>query len=358
MKKVLADFHHGDLFESLRILFVDRLGWDLYRPIGLEWYHEGFWNVYPHIDTAKQYLSTELGIEPKDIRGNPVTKDHGRNAWLNRNLDQMESGIYIVLDPNHGGRLHKAVELKRARDMKFDFIVSSIPDHFRRFEIFRSRYCPNAKHIFQMGNAGWSLPNGAKNLLNSTSYNPPSGVNHVRYHQEFCLKEFSYSGKPGYLGERSLCNLMHWQSGHFPNLFEELKDTLTKRGWIVKNFGAGNEHGAVDDVANVLKQFSFVWHVKRGGDGYGYNIHNSFACGRPMVISSKQTRGQLASCLFEECVTTVDVDGKPISRVADQLDIMARNYEAHTLAVHLKFKSHVDFDAEAQEIMKFLENAA
>lgn len=357
MTKVLADFHHGDLYESLRILFTERLGWDLYRPIGMDWYHEGFWNVYPHIDTAKQYLSLELGVEPKDIRGKPITLDHGTNAWLNRNLEKIDSGIYLIFDRNHGGKIHKAVDFTKAREMNFDFIISSIPDHFKRFELFRTRYCPKAKHIFQMGNTGWTLPNGVKNLLNSTSYNPPAGVNHVRYHQEFSLKEFSYSGTSGSLGPRSLCNLMHWQSGHFPQLFEQLKQQLSGMGWIVKNFGAGNEHGAVDDVADILKRFSFVWHVKRGGDGYGYNIHNSFACGRPMVVSGKQTRGQLASCLFEEGVTTVDVDDKPIEKVANHLDIMARNYEAHTLAVYLKFKSHVDFDAEAKEIVAFLERA-
>lgn len=42
--RVLADYHHHDLFESLAILFEDRLGWELYRPIGMEWFDEGYWN--------------------------------------------------------------------------------------------------------------------------------------------------------------------------------------------------------------------------------------------------------------------------------------------------------------------------
>ena len=43
MAAILADFHHGDLFESHRLVFVDRFGWELCRPIGLEWFQEGYW---------------------------------------------------------------------------------------------------------------------------------------------------------------------------------------------------------------------------------------------------------------------------------------------------------------------------
>jgi len=54
--KVFADLHHGDLFYSLQLLFEKRLKAELYRPVGIEWWKEGFWNVFNHPATAQQYL--------------------------------------------------------------------------------------------------------------------------------------------------------------------------------------------------------------------------------------------------------------------------------------------------------------
>ena len=56
--KVLADYHHHDLWESLELLFA-RFGWTLYRPIGMEWFEQGYWNHERkwHGDAiARQYL--------------------------------------------------------------------------------------------------------------------------------------------------------------------------------------------------------------------------------------------------------------------------------------------------------------
>jgi hypothetical protein len=41
-RKVLADWHHPALWESLSILFEDRFGWELYSPMGLEWTKHGW----------------------------------------------------------------------------------------------------------------------------------------------------------------------------------------------------------------------------------------------------------------------------------------------------------------------------
>lgn len=352
--KVLTDFHHGDLFESLRILVEERLGGELYRPIGLDWYHQGFWDVYPHIDTAKQYLSTEMGQEPKDIRGNPVTKEHGKNAWLNKYAEEKDTGFYVVKDHNHGGRYHKAITLEVAKTFGFDFVISSMPNHFSRYQKFCELYCKNTPHIFQMGNVGWIMPSGVKNLLNSTSYNPPANVNHVRYHQEFDLKEFCYTSEPKVV--KSMCNLMHWQKLPYSEFFDRLAKVLRDRGWHVANYGAGNVDGAVDDIASVIKNFGFIWHVKLGGDGYGHNIHNSYAVGRPMIISRNETRGQIAERLFKDG-TVVAIDGKSPKTIADEMEVMAKNYPEVTAKVYDAFKTEVNFSAETEAIRKFLSQA-
>lgn len=87
--KVLADHHHDDLYESLRILFEDRLGWELYRPIGTEWYTEGYWDVYNHPDTVTQYLGLQIGAE---FQKKEITE---HMTWMNRDNDGGNDGIYL-----------------------------------------------------------------------------------------------------------------------------------------------------------------------------------------------------------------------------------------------------------------------
>ncbi len=59
--RVLADYHHGSLLRSLVMLFEGRLGMELYRPIGLEWFHEGYWAVSELKRTAREFLEPRAG---------------------------------------------------------------------------------------------------------------------------------------------------------------------------------------------------------------------------------------------------------------------------------------------------------
>ena len=66
--KIFADLHHSSLFTSFKLLFENRLGHRMYRPIGLEWFTEGFWKIAEpynnNIGTVKQFL--EPGNTPTD----------------------------------------------------------------------------------------------------------------------------------------------------------------------------------------------------------------------------------------------------------------------------------------------------
>lgn len=42
--RALVDRHQADLYYSLQLLFEDRLGVQLFTPIGHEWWDEGYWN--------------------------------------------------------------------------------------------------------------------------------------------------------------------------------------------------------------------------------------------------------------------------------------------------------------------------
>jgi len=42
---VFCDFHHGGLYHAMHKLFVERLGYEMYRPIGMDWVTRGYWYV-------------------------------------------------------------------------------------------------------------------------------------------------------------------------------------------------------------------------------------------------------------------------------------------------------------------------
>jgi len=177
--KVLADYHHDGLYQSLRLLFEKRLGWELYRPIGLEWYTQGYWHVFPHINTARQFLDIEEDpILLRDVHGELLAEMERKNL----HLAAVDDGLYMVKDPVHGS-YHRAITLERFRAEQFDILVSSIPQHIEPFNKLIRECQRKAKHIFQVGNC-WGHQRGVRNIMVSTAPFPvPAGTNIVFYHQ-------------------------------------------------------------------------------------------------------------------------------------------------------------------------------
>jgi len=155
--KILIDFHHQSLFHSLVMLFEDRLGWEVYRPIGTDWYTEGFWMVYDHPATAAQYLGLHQGSQ--DF---PTGITEFKNSEYS-----VVNDVYFVEDGSYN-RVHRAVTLQAFKDMDFDVVLSSIPAHIPRFSKLIKEHQPKAKHVFQIGNA-WGRQGGVSNILASTS---------------------------------------------------------------------------------------------------------------------------------------------------------------------------------------------
>ena len=175
-KRVLADFHHTGLYLSLHLLFEKRLGWELYRPIGSDWFVEGFFRVAEPYNndwqTINQFLSVHQQGIPKHMRLNTV--------------DVVENGIYQM-------GYARGIELQTFKDMEFDYIIGSIPDHYREFTRLRDLYQRKAKVICQVGNQFDFAWDNVRNLMSSTKYTDvPPHINSVFYHQEFPLDIFRY----------------------------------------------------------------------------------------------------------------------------------------------------------------------
>ena len=57
--RILADFHHSDLWWSHHLIFEKALGHELFRPRGMDWFDHGY---YRHAtrDVASQFLEGSL----------------------------------------------------------------------------------------------------------------------------------------------------------------------------------------------------------------------------------------------------------------------------------------------------------
>ena len=100
--RFLIDYHHSDLFES-HFLLLEPLGIEIWRPIGMEWFHEGIWQF------EKEWHGDAVAHQYLDIWDSDV-----------------DSGDVIYRDDvTHPGRTFRMVTLERARQMEWDGVISA-----------------------------------------------------------------------------------------------------------------------------------------------------------------------------------------------------------------------------------------
>ena len=342
--KILADFHHLGLFHSLQLLFEKRLGFELYRPIGIEWNEEGFWHVYDHPDTAKQYLMD--GFIPKD--GTPPLNG----------VSRLENGIHFIKDTTHNTE-HRAITLEQFKETKFDIIIASIPAHIEPFKKLISQYQPDAKFVFQMGNMFTEVLNNLHtipNLLSSTKViDVPPSCNAVFYHQEFDTNLFKPTDIPPEKRIASYINLLP-QTMHAPK-FYTLKQELHE--YDFKSHGILCDDGIVsglDLIAAGMKRSQWGFHAKYMGDGFGHILYNWFASGKPVIICKSDYADKLGGELLEDETTCIDLD----NHVMQESIELIRKYSQDPYYTYLsqqaygRFKQCVDYDAEELKIREWV----
>ncbi len=348
--KVLVDLHHFELFYSLQLLFEKRLGWELYRPIGMEWYEQKYWHVFNHPATAAQYLGLhQAKTHPTDIRGEPLPS----SAILNLDY-RIEDGIYYIVDPTKEDTINRGITLDKFKETKFDILISSIPQHIQPFNELIQKYQPQAKHIFQVGNA-WGQQVGVKNLLVSTNpFNIPGDINACFYHQEFDLGLFKYEPP-------TIRNKMYSYIHYLQNikLFDNYRRLLPS-DWVLKSFGAGQPQNIMKtaELARQMIDSAFTWHYKPEGDGYGHVAFNTYAVGRPAVVWAPFYNGKLAGELYVDNMTCIDISKGTVQDNIVRLLRFTQPEEHNKMceAAHQRFKNIVNFDEEEIKIRKFLEN--
>lgn len=344
MTVLLADYHHHDLWESLELL-CDRLGWTLYRPMGMEWFDAGYWNFERawHGDAvARQYL-TPWG---SDTDGKRYDRSHHR--WQN------------------------LLTLEQARDLRPDVVMASVAHNHEGLARFAREV--GGKFGLHLGNVRFSPIDMQEDRWDLADFGIvttllPAPVNkpHVVVHQEFSLEDFRHEPPPddGVFTVASFVNCFaENQRG-----YAQFRDAASLRpGYDWKVYGsygsvAEDEYAAgnLDECAAVgdaMRASDVAWHTKQWSDGFGHVIHDWFAVGRPVIGYEWYYRTQLAGPLWQEGVTTFDLtDKSPDEAVA----ILDRLYQDPDLRLRMgenaaqRFRAVVDFDEEEQVIRRMFE---
>lgn len=341
---ILADYHHAGLYHSLYMLFEERLGLNLFRPIGMEWANKGYWRYYPHPETQKQFLGLhQTSLKPK--------------SQLNKDR-RIEDGVYYIWEPSEHFE-HRAITLDKFKEMDIDILLASVPQHLSTFAELIANFKPDAKLVFQMGNEfptyDWGL---VRNLMSSTApFEVPDDVNSVFYHQEFDLDVFKYT-PPKQTGKIKTYLNWHQKSSDY-TLWEMYKNLMPEFEFI--EHGAGGVDGVISGTENIAASMAdadLVWHCKPGGDGYGHIIHNAYACGRPVIGRFNHYKGQLADVLLEDGVTGIDLDSHTPQEIVGKVKSLYTGGALLSMSKNARkvFDENVGFDKEVSEIKVFLSN--
>jgi hypothetical protein len=341
--RVLVDRHHHDLWESLELLFA-RLGWELYAPVGMEWFDAGYWNFERawHGDAlAKQYL-TPWG---SDIPAN---------------------GHSLRLDTSHDRHM-RMLTLEQARDLKPDIVMSSVAHNHEGFHRFAQEV--GAKFGLQLGNVRFSHIDMAEDRWDLADFGLVSAIlplpvtkPHVTYHQEFDLNDFRAAPPP---------RNDPFRVSSFVNCFPEntrvygeflgVARANPEYDWRVygaygsvpeDEFACGNLQPC-SAVGDAMRASDVAWHTKQWSDGFGHVIHNWFAVGRPVFGYAGYYASQLAGPLWVEGVTSFDLESKSPDDVVRLLAELRQDEERHVRmseAAAARFREVVNFDEEAEQI--------
>ena len=354
--RILADYHHSDLFESLALLFEDRFGWHLYRPLGMEWFDEGYWNferAFHHDAVARQYLSIW---------------DSDRDAG-----DHWERE-----DSTHPGRVLKGVTLEQARSQPWDIVLCSLTHNERGLSRFAkevgARFALQAGNVGQVANvtsegAGWGDVDFA--LLSTTTGGIDIPVPHVIYRQEFSLEDFRFEWPPA--EPASIASFVQCfpenrgpSRGNFYDDFLFLARSYPEFAWKV--YGAyGSEPTdelacgnlpSTPKVAEAMRASRMAWHAKFWSDGFGHVIHNLFAVGRPTFVYFDYYADKLAGPLMVHGETAFDLS----QMTPDEVIATARRLRDDSeyainigAAARGRFDAVVDFDADAEAVRALIE---
>lgn len=339
---VLCDRHHAGLFRSMQSL-AERLAWNLYTPVGLDWWDAGIWNfgrsTWGDDRLAQQFLNGSEWECQRLVNGDPV--------WA--------SGPYVATDPEFPAALIPGVTLAQARTMRWDLVIATAEDNQRGFAAFAKGV--GARYVMQVGNTRQTVDWSLDPMAIMSSEVPILGRG-VRYHQEMDpVYRWHEPAEADRWSIRSFVNLMpRIECGP---LMEQAQGLMPDFRWGVH--GIDCPQGVVkpsSDLAALMAASGFGWHDKVTGDGFGHVIHGWAAIGRPLIGHASHYRGQMAEVFWQDGRTCIDLDKHPLTEAVQMVRAIADDPEWHASmcrAIREVFDSVYDPERDAANIRALIE---
>ena len=341
--RILADYHHHDLWESLELVFTDRFGWDLYRPIGMDWFDAEYWNF------------------ERAWHGDAVAKQY---------LEPWGSDTDVRFDPSHE-RYQKLLTLEQARDQPPDLVIASVAHNHEGLARFAREV--GAKFALHLGNVRFSSIDMSEDRWDLADFGIVTSIlpdsvpkPHVVVHQEFSLTDFRHEDPPDGFRVSSFVNCFPENRDAYAG-WKQVASSRPAYDWRVygaygsvpeDEWAAGNINRCAG-VGDAMRASHVAWHTKQWSDGFGHVIHDWFAVGRPVIGHEAYYRNQLAGPLWQEGVTSFDITDKSVHEVANLVDRLYGDPDLRLRmgeAAAARFRDVVDFDAEAQKIRTLVES--
>lgn len=338
MSVALVDRHQADLFYAMQLLFEDRLGLDVYCPVGQEWFDLGYWQF------GHQHFGRALADQFLDIDAN----------W-----EEIEPGLFRTYDPAHPERAIHGLTHDAFRKLAccggVSHIVATVEDNQAGFARLAAEV--SAMYVLQVGNTRQTIDWGLDPLA-LVSSEVPIGGRGIRIHQPFDHTTTFRYREPGAAGPRvaSFVNL-------FPRLddwplWEAVRDNLPA-GWSSGIYGIDGHDGNLHPVAAIADEMAraaFGLQLKPTGDGFGHVIHNWAAVGRPLIGRSSYYRGQLAEHFWQDGATCIDLDQHEPAEAAALIAAIFLDFPRYRRmceAIRAEF-DRIDWDAEAEAVRGLL----
>lgn len=310
----------------------------LYRPIGEEWLHKGYWKMAEIYNNHPATVAQYLGIRPDYVK---------------------EDGAYLIYEAGHDF-YQRAITLDEFFALPFDIVIATIPQHIESFKRLCAEHPNHPKLIYQIGNA-WPVEAGlAPNIMASAKIaNVPEGINFIEYHQEFDLKIFKPTAPVDTKNIYSFINCLNTASIYEKDwqLFQKVEEAMPE--WAFRSFGGSCRDGQANgqrEVAEMMGQSRFIWHTKAFGDGYGHVLHNAAAVARPAIVIREYYQGKMGECLMDDGKTCVAIDGLGVDEIKAKIEYYndPARYCQMVQNISDNFKRTVNFDTETELIKEFL----
>lgn len=359
--RVLLDFHHHALAESLCVLFEDRYASEIYFPYGMEWFEREVWQF------------------ERAFHGDAVARQYLLGIWAD--AVEVAPGIVRRADPRHPGRTHYGISYDAARSLSFDLVISSLPANDEGYARFAQE--TGARFGVQIGNnhqtsrldlatfilASSTLPGREAETANPSVWGRVidyAGLPTVVYHQEFSLDTFRV-GTPQEARPRTIASFVNCfpETPVYPAFRERARLWSSEAEWkVYGSYGsadrdelAAGDISSVADVADEMRATRIAWHEKYWGDGFGHVGHNWVAVGRPLLVSRRYYVDKLLGPLLVEGSNAWDVDSYSPDQTLEILRRLRDDDDAYAKACSASaalFRELVSFDQEAYAIGRML----